>query len=157
MKTLFAILILSASLAQANTIYPLQKPADLPAGNQPSGRYCVGHFFVGDLVTGTCQSLTAVGSRLPNYTAKVYAAVWDLQGNLKADVFCGTASGSPWSRLPATWTYQPGYDAESCYLPTPPVYEPVLIGYDWYGYITTSPDGAYELLTSGHDGVVNQF
>ena len=157
MKTLLAtILALGASLAQANTIYPLQIPTNIPAGNQPSGRFCVGHAFAGDLVTGTCQSLVAVGSRLPSYTATVYAAVWDLAGNVKGDTFCGTAV-QPSRSYPAKWTYQPGYDAESCYLPTPATYEPVLIGYAWYGYITTSPDGAYELLTLGHNGVVNQF
>lgn len=157
MKTLLAFVLLSlASLAQANTIYPLQKPADLPAGNQPAGRYCVGHFFnVGDTVSGTCQSLTAFGSRLPTYTATVYAAVWDASGNELADAFCGTAHINRTG--PPTWAYQPGYDAASCYLPTPTTYEPVLIGNLWYGYITTSPDGVYELLTLGHDGVINQF
>ena len=157
MKTLLAtILALGASLAQANTIYPLQTPTDLPQGNQPAGRYCVGHVFnAGDTVSGTCQSLVAFGSRLPTYRATVYAAVWNSTGVKLADVFCGTAVINRTG--PPTWTYEPGHDASNCYLPTPTSYEPVLIDNVWYGYITTSPDGAYELLTLGHNGVVNQF
>lgn len=163
MKTLLAtILALGASLAQANTIYPLQTPTDLPQGNQPAGRYCVGtSFSTGDTVSGTCQSLVvgSCGRCAPPYTATVYAATWDPEGNLKSDSFCGTARIT--RSYPPVWTYQPGYTSGTCYLPPSGfeqilVYDPSVGGEHWFGYVTSSPDGAYELLTERY-GVVNQF
>lgn len=165
MKTLFACCaLLLSTVVNANSIYSLQVPLDLPKGNQPAGRYCVGHSFnASDTVTGTCQSLVvgSCGRCAPPYTATVYAANWDSFGNLTSDTFCGTATVT--RSGPPVWTYQPGYNSSNCFLPTPPVYQPILL-YDprcncehWFGYITTSSNGAYELLTDGHAGVINQF
>lgn len=157
--------LLGVGQSYANTIIPLQFPADMPLGNQPSDRNCVANTFIaGDSVTGTCRSTvagTCAGRGcVPPYTNTVYIATWDKDGNVLSDTFCGkNVVHRPY---PAVWTYQPGFNATTCYepkqgSPTISVYDQ-FVGYDvWFEYVTTSPDGAYELLTQGLMGFLNQF
>ena len=166
MKSLVACLcVLISGTSFANTITPLSVPLDVPKGNQPSGRVCVATTFnADDSSNGTCTSVTAGACSgracQPTYTSKVYVAKWDTEGNVISDGFCGTLV----SHVPAlhVWTYAPGFDASTCYLPAEgspqiSVYDP-RFGFNlWFGYVTTSTDGTYELLTYGLSGFINQF
>jgi hypothetical protein len=117
---------------------------------------CIGTSFnSGDSINGTCQSVTWTGGRSPTYTYTVYATEWDRSSNLLANAPCGTFV----SHVPAlhTWTYQPGYSAANCYLPNWSGLTYILVGNQWYGYVTTSADGAFELLVNGIHGEVLAF
>lgn len=63
------------------------------------------------------------------------------------------------SHVPAlpVWTYLPGFSASNCYLPNDSGLTYVLVGNQWYGYVTTSTDGAYELLVNGILGEILGF
>lgn len=165
MKSFIALLLLTGATAQANVIYPLVVPADVPKGNQPSGRTCVATSFnANDTSNGTCRSVTAsvCSGRAcqPTYTSTVFAVMWDTQGNPLSSVFCGTFVSH--QTLVHQWTYQPGFTSATCYLPAAGstqilVYDPTLGFEHWYGYIATSADGEYELLTYGPVGYINQL
>lgn len=152
-------------VASANTVTPLQYPSDMPKGNQPSGAVCMAVAFnADDSSYGTCTSVSAGACSgracQPTYTSIVFAAVWDKEGNLIGDGYCGTAvTHRP---IPPKWSYAAGFDASTCYFPkqgTPQVlvYDPKYGFEHWFGYVATSADGAYELLTYGTQGYINQF
>jgi hypothetical protein len=160
---LFLMLMIAGHLAAgAETLTSLQKPAALTGY---STGHCVGLTFgVNDSVDGYCSYYTTTGGggRGSNYTYTytVFAATWDNAADLTSSAQCGTAVKA--GVLPIKWTYQPGYDASNCQLPPTKAPTDVLRvgpnGYEqWYGYFTTSTDGAFELLLNGETGTLGAF
>lgn len=151
-----------SGVANAETLTTLARPV---TAHSPFYVSCIAKTFnADDSSNGTCQSVSWGGCSgrgcQPTYTYIVYVTTWDDSGNVLANTFCGTFV----SHVPAlhTWTYQPGYSAANCYLPVAQGLTTVLRmgpnGYEqWYGYETTSTDGAYELLVSGQSGVLGRF
>lgn len=161
MKILFAVLMLASMSAAAVTITPLATPSGVP-NLYPAKVVCIGvSFNADDSSNGTCYSQTASGGRKPTYTNLVYTANWDKYGNsLNTGTYCGKFVTNPPSLN--VWTYAPGYNATSCYLPVPSqtqilLYDPTR-GFDvQFGYESTSADGAYALLTLGLEGLIYAF
>ena len=158
MLKMTAMFLLLASAAQAENLTMLQRPANY-LGNGTA--HCAGlGFDSSDNISGYCSSYTDVcESRVCKYTYSVLAARWDEHGVLLASVPCGTAVKA--GAQPTAWTYSAGYAADNCQIP--PTSEPTNVlrvgpnGYQWYGYVTTSVDGAFELLLSGQQGSVGAF
>lgn len=154
-------LMLMSVPAMAVTVTPLATPPGVPSA-YPSHTSCVGTTFgANDSVSGTCDSQTASGSSgrggHPTYTNLVYTASWDVNGNALASTYCGKfVSNYPFIQV---WTYAPGFNATTCYLPHQgatqiALYDPAY-GFDvWFEYVTTSADGAYLLVTEGLFGFI---
>jgi hypothetical protein len=134
MRFLILSLALFAGAVSAGTVTPLAQPAQVPVSGQNT---CVGDtFIVADQVTGMCQNNTHLAKP---YTLDIYAVQWDLEGNVLSAVKCGTAVNYAGAYH---WTYQPGFNAASCYIPR-------------YAYpLPTSPDGLYELAVNGWHGEI---
>jgi hypothetical protein len=165
MKLILFFSLLFASVAQAATLTPLAVPSAVPSA-YPARVACIATSFnVNDSVNGTCQSQTASGSSgrggHPTYTNLVYTASWGVNGNaLTAGTYCGTFVVNVSSLH--VWTYAAGFNAITCYLPTPgstqiSLYDPSL-GFDvWFFYTTTSSNGAYALISEGVYGYIYGF
>jgi len=145
MLKFFALMVLTISAANAQTLLPLQHPADIPLARSTCD---VGSFNADDTAYGTCNlthpnicSGHAVGC---GATVYVYATVWDLTGKVVQDVLCGTAH--TYAARPATWVYEPGFDASTCYFPPYPQGATVLIGNYWYHVGPVATDGSREYL-----------
>jgi hypothetical protein len=167
MKTILASLIFLASAvsAQAVTLTPLAVPSAVPDA-YPARVACIATSFnADDSVNGTCQSQTASASSgrggHPTYTNLVYTATWGVNGNaLTPGTYCGTFVVN----VPSVhiWTYAAGFNATTCYVPTPGstqilLYDPSY-GFDvWFFYITTSANGAYALIAEGVYGYIYGF
>ena len=151
---ILAIGFLFAGIASASTLTPLQIPAGVLHNAMES---CVANTFAADdSVSGSCQSVTwFCGGRSCQYHYTVYNVGWDTSGNVVSDVECATAL-KPGS-LPLRWTYlrvsmQP---TASCRFTAG--YPYILIDGNWYQYVTTSTDGAYELVIWGMNGQIVAF
>ena len=151
---ILAIGFLFAGIASASTLTPLQFPPGIAANGM---RSCVANTFAADdSVSGACQSVTwFCGGRSCQYHYTVYNVGWDTIGNVVSDVECATAL-KPGS-LPLRWTYLAGFDAANCKLPVYTGYPYILIDGNWYQYVTTSTDGAYELVIWGMSGQLLAF
>lgn len=153
MKTmLFAILALATMRAHAVTLTALATPASVPHG-YPYTTECIAKAFTaGDASSGMCDASLGNAGRYAPRTNYVYSVTWDVNGNALTSTYCGTF------KSPA-WTYAAGFNASTCYLPNPgqdqvALYDPVLGFNTWFFYLSTSPDGAYELIAQGLYGYV---
>ena len=161
MKLLLLGLLVSG-LAQASTLIPLQQPLDIPQTYVPT-RACVGTSFgASDSVSGHCTTYISSPCSgrgcVPGRTISVWNTGWNIGGTVTSDTYCGKY----FHHYPVAdvWTYAPGFDATTCNIPQlGSTHVDIFInglGY-WMLYITTSPDGAYELLQYGSAAYVNQF
>jgi hypothetical protein len=158
-KTLIVLfgLIAFAGTAQAVTVTPLAIPANVPTG-YPAHYHCTGYTFnADDSVNGFCVSQVAHGSRVPTYYNSIYVASWDIEGNSLSSTYCGLYV--TYVRGTISETFQPGFNATTCPLPTVGpeqinLYDPTY-GYNvWFFYQTTSADGAYMLVSLGFVGYI---
>ena len=153
MKTLLIALALFAGAAHAETLIPLQKPADVHSAR---GVVCDGAGFnVDDTLSGSCYTVAASACSgrgcVPLMTYSVYATLWALDGGVVADVFCGTHR----YHYPAvdSWVYAPGFTPATCYMPPAAAGAAKAIGIYWYYTVATSADGTREAVT----GQAGQF
>jgi hypothetical protein len=153
------LLTMFAGFASAETLTSLQKPTALTGY---STGHCVGlSFGAEDSVGGYCAFYTShCGGRSCQYTYTVFAAAWDSNALLTSSAQCASAIKP--GVAPLAWAYLPGYSAMNCQLPPTSAPNYVLRlgpnGYQqWYGYFTTSTDGAYELLLNGETGTLGAF
>jgi hypothetical protein len=151
---IFLFGLMLAGVASASTLTPLAIP---PVVLHNAMQSCVANQFAADdSVSGACQSVTwRCAGRSCQYTYTVYNTAWDVNGNVVSNVECATVL-KPGS-LPLRWTYQTGYSAANCKLPVYTGYSYVLINGNWYQYVTTSTDGAYELVIWGQNGQILAF
>lgn len=164
MKALFLSLALIGSV-HAATLTSLAVPSAVPKA-YPAKASCVAVTFnADDSVNGTCASTTASASSgrggHPTYTSLVYTASWNVDGSaIYEGIYCGKYVSN--THFISIWTYAPGFDATTCYLPAPStthisLYDPT-VGFDvWFSYTTTSADGAYALIESGVYGFIYGF
>jgi hypothetical protein len=159
------IALFAASFSMAATLAPLAIPTGIPPGYYVHVSCTAATFNADNSVSGTCDRRTASGSSgrggHPTYTNAIYTASWDVNGNaLTAAAYCGTfIVNYPYVHV---WTYAPGFNASTCYLPVQgstqvALYDPSRGYTDWWFYITTSANGAYELLTQGGSGYIYGF
>jgi hypothetical protein len=161
-KGLILLMTIVAAPVGAETLTTLEKPQAL---NGYSTGHCAGlSFGAGDAISGNClyYTVSGGGGRGSNhtYTYQVFATTWDNTAALTASAQCGTAVKP--GVLAMKWTYLPGYSAANCALP--PTSEMTYVlrygsnGYQqWYGYISASVDGAFELLLNGFTGTLGAF
>jgi hypothetical protein len=165
MKALFALALLSLSAA-ANAVTLTQIPIPPNVPGYPAHHYCIGQTFnADDSVNGGCYSRSFgassghAGHALP-YTDYVFTNTWDVNGNVLTSTYCGThVVSNPQYQPAGVWTYATGFDATTCYLPKfgstqISLYVPAAGFNEWFGYITTSADGAYMLLNNGFTGYI---
>src|ERR1700688_2688768 len=134
-------------VASAGTLTQLQQPANVPVSGYNG---CVGAAVStdgNDTISGYCQNMTQRSCVRVNcvYTYSLYTATWDQYGNTTGDVLCGAAVVG----VKTTYTYQSGFTAANCvpawkYFAGSPGVQDILIGNQWYAYVTTAADGSFE-------------
>jgi len=147
--------LLIAGAAQAQT-YPTVTLLQVPAAIKTTRTYCEGQSFnADDSVHGTCEVIVSSacsgrGCQPVTYTT-FYIADWDLAGNPTLEDRCAQVR----HHLPQAnqWTFFNGHTAADC--PAPSFGTSTTVGipygaYSWdvayYYYVTTSADGAYEIV-----------
>lgn len=152
LKALSLSLISSAALASG------LEPLALPTGLLPNGgRSCIADTVLGDdTVHGFCQSESPLPHYVNRYIFTLFDTHWDKTGIVLSSTEC-SLNYSPQTQIPSS--YQPGYSAANCYAPSRYFQglTQILIGNQWYGYITTASDGSEELLTKGLYGEIYIF
>jgi hypothetical protein len=147
------------------TVNALQAPVLNPNGQQHA---CVAvGFNADDTVHGFCYTVTsgACSGRgcQPTYTFQFYDTNWSTDTTVISVVHCGQLV----SHVPAltVWTYDPGYDATTCYRapypgtgPAQQVFTPYFGGsLQWEHYVSASIDGVWGLWNAFSTSWIGEF
>lgn len=148
-KTLIALAATCVvGIAQAGTLTPLQVPPVVNLSYPYFHAWAGTGFAADDTIVGFSQSSHASpcsgrGCVPVNYV-QVYASTWSTAGVSLTAVHCGQLRIHR-PQLPQ-WTYDPGYDATNCKIPTLGTDTTVTVDGVSYYYVATSADGLYELI-----------